>query len=96
MITSIQLKLFYEACAKEPLMNPFITYPDKRKFHRIQVIHSGFQVDHINPMESQLFEAYRGEPDNSHLNDRLLTSSDVGNLKWFQTRTKTQHSKLKK
>ena len=41
------LEKFYEEYFGEPLFNPFITYPYRKNFYRMQVIDlRGFHVDH--------------------------------------------------
>ena len=65
--------LKYEEYAKEPLLKPFIKHTDLKQFYPIQVIDLRFQVDHANPKKLQLFEEYRGNPDNAHTEARLFT-----------------------
>ena len=43
-----------------------------KKFYPIQVIDLRIQIDHVNPKKMQLFEEYRGEPDNAQTDVRLI------------------------
>ena len=54
--------MFYKEYVGEPLLKPFISYPDMKNFYPIQVIDLRFQADHISPKKIQLFEEYRADP----------------------------------
>ena len=56
------VKLFYKEYVGEELLNPFLSYPDMKTKYPIQVIDLRFQVDHIRPKKTQLFEEYRAPP----------------------------------
>ena len=43
-----------------------------KNFYPIQVIDLRIQIDHVNPKKIQLFEEYRGEPDNAQTDVRLI------------------------
>ena len=43
-------------------MKPFISYPDIKNKYPNQVIDLRFQVDHITPKKTQLFEENRADP----------------------------------
>ena len=61
------LKLFYREYVGEPLLSPFINYPDMKNFYPIQIIDLRFQTDHITPKKIQLFEEYINDPANARL-----------------------------
>ena len=52
----MDLKLFYKKFVGEELLNPFISYPDMKDKHPIQVIDLRFQAIYITPKKIQLFE----------------------------------------
>ena len=59
------MKVFNTEYVGEPLINTFITYLDVKNFYLIQFIDSRFQVNNINPIETQVFEEYKGKPHNA-------------------------------
>ena len=61
------LEMFYKEYVGEPLLSPFISYPDVKDFYPLQVIDLRFQPDHISPKKIQLFEEYRNDPANARL-----------------------------
>ena len=71
------LKLFYKEYVGEELLNPFISYPDMKDKHPIQVIDLRFQADHITPKKIQLFEEYRADPNNARLYIILIRRREI-------------------
>ena len=71
------LKLFYKEYVGQELLNPFISYPDKKDKHPIQVIDLRFQADHITPKKLQLFEEYRADPANARLYVILIRRREI-------------------
>ena len=61
------LKLFYKEYVGEELLQPYITYPDMKKFYPIQITDLRHQVDHITPKKIQLFEEFFEDPSNERL-----------------------------
>ena len=57
-------KIFYKEYIGEESGNPFIIYTDMKNKYPIQVIDLKFQVDHIRPWRTQLFEEFNTGPDN--------------------------------
>ena len=53
------VKLIYREYVVETLMNPFKSDTSMKNKYPIQVIDLRFQVDHIAPQKTQLFEEYR-------------------------------------
>ena len=48
------LKMFYKEYVGEPILKPFISYPDMKNFYPIQVIGLRFQADHISPKKNTI------------------------------------------
>ena len=61
------LKLFYKEYVGEPLLNPYISYPDVKYRYPIQITDLRHQVDHITPKKIQLFEEFSEDPANERL-----------------------------
>ena len=61
------IESFFKEYVGEPLLKPFISYPDVKTKYPFQVIDLRHQVDHINPKKIQLFEEYRADPANARL-----------------------------
>ena len=59
------LKLFFKEYIGEELMSPFISYPDMKTKHPIEIIDLRHQSDHITPKKIQLFLEYGGDPENA-------------------------------
>ena len=49
----------------EELMSPFISYPDMKTKHPIEIIVLRHQPDHITPKKIQLFQEYSADPENA-------------------------------
>ena len=62
-----ELKLFYREYIGEPILNPFISYPDMKTKYPIEIIDLRHQSDHIPPEKIQLFHEYGTDPDNARL-----------------------------
>ena len=55
----IQYRGFESLCKQyvaEPLLNPFISYPDMENLYHIQIIDLRFHLDHVNPNKNQPFQ----------------------------------------
>ena len=50
------LNLFYKENVGEQLLNPYISYTDKKIFYPIQVTDFRFKVNHITAKKVQMFE----------------------------------------
>ena len=61
------LKIFFKEYNGEHLMSLFISYPDMKTKHRIEIIDLGHQPDHITPKNIQLFLDYSADPENAKL-----------------------------
>ena len=48
----------------EPYFFSFMRFPDSKNFIPNQVFDLGFQVDHVYPKKSRLFESYREDSEN--------------------------------
>ena len=46
-------------------MSPFISYPDMKTKHPIEIIDWRHQSDHITPKKIQLFQKYSVDPENA-------------------------------
>ena len=61
------LKLFFKEYIGEPLLSPFITYPDMKIKYRIEIIDLRHQPDDTAPKKIQLFQEYGADPDIARL-----------------------------
>ena len=71
------IELFFKEYVGEPLLSPFISYPDVKTKYPFQVIDLRYQVDHINPKKIQLFEEYRANPANARLFMVLIRHREI-------------------
>ena len=46
------LKLVFKECFGEPILNPFLSYPDMKTEHSIRIIDLRHQPDHVTPKKS--------------------------------------------
>ena len=69
--------MFYKEYVGEPLLSPFLTYPDLNNFYTIQVIELRYQVDHTTPKKFQLFEENRGATNEARLLEKLIRHRDI-------------------
>ena len=60
------LKLFYKEHVGEELLNPPISYNDRKDKYPTQVLDPNFQVDHVTPTKIQLFEELNTDPANAN------------------------------
>ena len=58
------LKLFWKEYIGEPKINPFISYPDMKTKHPIEIIDLRHQSEHVTPTKIQIFHEYGTDPDN--------------------------------
>ena len=61
------LKLFYKEYVGEPLLTPYISYPDMKYRYPIQITDLRHQFDYITPKKIQLFQEFSEDPDNERL-----------------------------
>ena len=61
------LELFYKENVGDHLLPSFISCDKMKNYYPIQRIDLRFQVDHISPKESRLFEEYDDNPTNTNL-----------------------------
>ena len=61
------IKLFFKEYIGEPILNPFISYPDMKTKYPIEIIDLGHQLDYIPPKKIQLFQGYGADGDNARL-----------------------------
>ena len=71
------IELFFKEYVREPLLNPFISYPDVRSKYPFQVIGLRYQVEYNNPIKIQLFEEYRANPANARLFMVLIRHREI-------------------
>ena len=71
------LKLFRKEYIGEPILNPFISYPDKKTKYPIEIVDSRHQSDHITPKKIQLFHEYGTNPDNGRLFIILIRRREI-------------------
>ena len=71
------LKLFFKEYVGEELLNPFVSYPDKKDKYPIQVIDLRFPADHITPKKLHLFEEYRPDPDSARMFVILIRRREI-------------------
>ena len=71
------IESFFKEYVGEPLLKPFISYPDVKTKYPFQVIDLRYQVDHINPKKIQLFEEYRADPANARLFMVLIRHREI-------------------
>ena len=58
------LKLYFKEYIGEPILGPFISYPDMKTKYPIAVIDLRHQPEHITPKKIQLFLEYGADPEN--------------------------------
>ena len=61
------LKLVDKEYVGDQLLSPFITLDKMKNYYPIQIKDLPFQVDHISPMKTRLFEEYDDNPTNTNL-----------------------------
>ena len=61
------LKPFYKEYVGEQLLCPIVTYDKMKNYYPIQIIDLRFQVDHISPKKSRLFEEHEDNLSNTIL-----------------------------
>ena len=71
------LKLFWKEYIGEPILNPFISHPDKKTKYPIEIIGLRHQSDHMTPKKIQLFHEYGTDPDNARLFLILIRRRDI-------------------
>ena len=71
------LKLFYKEHIGVELLNPFVSYPDMKNKHPIQVIDLRYPADHIKPKKFQLFEEYRAGSASGRLYVKLIRRREI-------------------
>ena len=70
------LKLFYKVNVGDHLLSPIINYDKMKNCYPIQIIDLRFQVDHISPKKTRLFEEYDPNPVNTKLHVILIKHTD--------------------
>ena len=61
------LKIYYKEYVGEQLLQPYITYPEKKYFYPIQITDLRHQVHHITPKKIQSFEEFSEDPADERL-----------------------------
>ena len=56
LIQNKGFKSFYREYVNKPLLNPFLSYPEKKNFYSLPVSNLESQLDQKNPEQIQLFE----------------------------------------
>ena len=59
------LNLFSKEFVGEPILSPFISYPNLKTKYPIEIIDLRHQTDHIKPKKIQLFLEYSAHPENA-------------------------------
>ena len=59
------LKLFFRENIGEPILSPFIYYPDMKTKYPIEIIGLGHQTEQITPKKVQLFHEISADPENA-------------------------------
>ena len=59
--------MFFKENIGEPLLNPFISYPDTETKYPFGIIDLRYQLDHITPKKIQLFQEIDAALDNARL-----------------------------
>ena len=52
---------------EEPILNPFISYPDMKTIKPIEILDLRHQPDQITPKNYRLFQEYGADPDKAKL-----------------------------
>ena len=71
------LKLFFKECIVEPLLDPFISYPDMKTKYSNGITDLRHQPDPITPKRIQLFQKYGTDPDNARLFVILVRQREI-------------------
>ena len=59
------LKIFFKEYIGEPILSPFILYPDMKTKYPIEIIDLTHQPDHTTPKKFQLFHEHGANPENA-------------------------------
>ena len=71
------LKLFFKEYIGEPILNPFISYPDMKTKYPFEIIHLRYQPDHLTPKKIHLFHEYGADPKNGRFNLILIRRREI-------------------
>ena len=71
------LKLFFKEYIGEQLLSPFISYPEMKTKHPIEIIDLRLQADHITPKKIQLFLEYGEDPEKARFFLILIRRRDI-------------------
>ena len=71
------IKLFFKEYIGEPILNPFISYPDMKTKYLIGIIDLRHQPDHITLKKIQLFQECGANPNNARLFLTLITRREI-------------------
>ena len=59
------------------ISSPTVTYDKMKDYYLIQIIDLRFQVDHISPKKTRLFEEYDDNPTNTNLYIILIKHREI-------------------
>ena len=71
------LKIFFTEYTGEPILNPFISYPDKKTTYRIGILDLRHQPDHITAIKIHLFQENGSDPDNARLFSKIIRRREI-------------------
>ena len=71
------LFLFFKEHIKEPILNPLISYPDRKTNYPIEILDLRHQSDQITPKKIHLFLEYGTDPENSCLFVKLFRQREI-------------------
>ena len=71
------LKLVYKEYIGEPMLSPIMTYDKMKDNYPFKIIDLRFQVDHISPKKTRLFEEYDNNLVNTNLYVTLLLHREI-------------------
>ena len=71
------LKSFFKEYIGEPILGPFVSYPDMKTKYSIEVIDLRHQLDHITPKKIRLFHEFGADPENARFFMILIRRSEI-------------------
>ena len=76
-----ELKLFFIEYIGEPILSPFISYPDLKTKYPIEIKDLRHQTEHITPKKIQLFHENSADPENAKFYSILIRRREIEHIR---------------
>ena len=76
-----EFKIFFKEYIGEPILSPFISYPDLKTKYPIEIKVLRHQTEHITPKKIQLFHEYSADPENAKFCLILIRRREVEHIR---------------